>query len=143
MEIGRVKKKCKKNNHVKKLHIPMFRGSGNFIMLSRLNELELCGLFSREEWSRYDCYSVKNIPRMSSSFRHASITKLPGGVTICESLGQQRTAGGEVVINRPGVAGAVLQTASSLINSFIQWWFVKITLRCRLAPAVGHGESKF
>ena len=43
------------------------------------------------------------------------------------------------IINRPGVAGAVLQTALSLINSLINSWFVKISLRRRHAPTVGNG----
>ena len=33
------------------------------------------------------------------------------------------------LINRPGVAGAVLQTPSSLIHSLAHPWFVKISLR--------------
>ena len=47
------------------------------------------------------------------------------------------------IINRPGVAGAILQTAlsfiKSFIHSFIHSWFVKIYLRRRHAPTVGHG----
>ena len=51
----------------------------NFEMLSRLNELELCELFSTELYSRSGCHSVKKSPHMSDSFRRESISKLPGG----------------------------------------------------------------
>ena len=44
------------------------------------------------------------------------------------------------VFNRPGVAGAVLQTASSVIQSFIKWLFVKISLRRRHGPTVENGD---
>ena len=45
------------------------------------------------------------------------------------------------VFNRPGVAGAVLQTPLSLINSLIKLWFVKISLRRRHAQMVKNGSS--
>ena len=45
------------------------------------------------------------------------------------------------LVNRPGVAGAVLETASSLIkvSKVSKGWFVKIFLRRRHAPTVGNG----
>ena len=53
---------------------------GNFEMLSRLNELDLCGLFLTEEWSKSGCHLVfLKIPQKSNSFRRESISKLPGG----------------------------------------------------------------
>ena len=71
--------------HIKVLQIYQYslvRGhhirSGNFEMLSCLNELELCGLFLTEEWSRSGCHSVKKSPHKSDSFRRDSISKLPG-----------------------------------------------------------------
>ena len=41
--------------------------------------------------------------------------------------------------NRPGVAGAVLQTTLSLSDWVTDWWFVKISLLCRYFPMVGNG----
>ena len=41
--------------------------------------------------------------------------------------------------NRPGLAGAVLQTASFVINYFTDWWFVEISVRRCHAPTVGNG----
>ena len=34
------------------------------------------------------------------------------------------------IFNKPGVAGAVLQTSLSLIHSFMKWWFVEISSYC-------------
>ena len=43
------------------------------------------------------------------------------------------------IINRPGVAGAVLQTALWLINSVTHWWFVEISLWRRHTLMAGDG----
>ena len=43
------------------------------------------------------------------------------------------------IFNRPCVAGAVLQTALSLMQSFSKSWFVKISLQHRHAQTVGNG----
>ena len=45
----------------------------------------------------------------------------------------------EYFFNRPGVAGAILQTASSLIKSVSQSSFVEISLRRRHALMVEDG----
>ena len=48
----------------------------NFEMLSHLNELDLCGLFKTEDWSRSGCHSFFFFIR-TSLFRRESIFKLP------------------------------------------------------------------
>ena len=50
---------------------------GNFEMLSRLNELDLCRIFVTEWQPDLDHSSVKKSPHNSNWFRHESISKLP------------------------------------------------------------------
>ena len=45
------------------------------------------------------------------------------------------------VLNRPGVAGAILQTALLLIDYFSNSWFVEISSRRRHTLMVGDGAS--
>ena len=105
---------------------------GNFEMLSRLNKSDLCGLFLTEWQPDLDHSSVKKSPHNSNSFRHESISKLPdliwwpqtkdkktfiglppGNFEMLSRLNELDLCG---LFNRPGVAGAVLQTPPSLIN---------------------------
>ena len=48
-----------------------------------------------------------------------------------------------VFFNRPGVAGALLQTPPSLINSVIQWWFVEIYSKWYNSQTIRAKELKF
>ena len=59
---------------------------GNFEILSRPNELDLCGLFLTEEWCRSGCHSVKKSPNKSNLLGRESISKLPGGMALFVGL---------------------------------------------------------
>ena len=87
---------------------------------------------------------------MKKTFQYLPDSALPGGTQEAQSLlflmnvyilntmfGDYSPPGH--IFNRPGEAGAVLQTALSLINSLTESWFVKISLRRRHAPTVENG----
>ena len=60
---------------------------GNFEMLSRLNELDLCVLFLPEQWSRSGCHSVKKIRTSPACLGVRALQSCQGGVTIRGLLG--------------------------------------------------------
>ena len=59
---------------------------GNFEMLSRLNELDLCGLFKLNNRLGQVVIQLKKSPHKSNSFRRESISKLPGGMALLVGL---------------------------------------------------------
>ena len=81
--------------------------------------------------------------------------KLPANKTICLSQKQNKLIIGvikqkvshfihqHIVFNRPGVAGAVLQSPPSLIKTLIKSWFVEIYSKYCYSQTIRARELKF
>ena len=63
------------DDHIPKIKTFLGLLPGNYEMLSRLNELDLCTLLKTEWQPDLDNFSVKNSPHKSNSFRCESISK--------------------------------------------------------------------